>query len=350
VNRARSGSSSVDIAEDSGARATNWFGSPWRFLFEFRAADTSAADTSTRSGGPEDDDVDEDEDVDADMPETPEATTTDATATEGDESGSQRPRGRDGSSRKLSHQCVPKNTNLTQCWGEIEKQNITTLMIRNIPNLYTRSMLMEELDSLNFNQEYDFIYLPIDKSTQWNVGYAFVNFVSSSAAMRCINVMPNYQFHCFEHGSNKVAQISIAHIQGLERNSEYYSNTAVQAAKIQSHRPLVLAFKSCEPEAGGGGSARKSNRRKRRLRLVKAEAMQGTSPGQDGSSETLEVGFQTPPAETSLMRPRATNQDVRRRTSRGPSSRWSRSNPCCSPVPSHGTMAAWTASSLSGAS
>merc|ERR1719229_332887 len=91
--------------------------------------------------------------------------------------------------------------------------------------------------------------------------------------MRCIRVMTNYAFRCFEHGSGKVAQISIAHIQGLERNLEYYSNTAVQCARIQSHRPLVLAAKQQESE-GGAGPGRKSNRRRRRLRLVHAEALQ----------------------------------------------------------------------------
>jgi hypothetical protein len=189
-------------------------------------------------------------------------------ATEGDDgticNGGRYGRG----NRKLSHQSVPKNTNLGQSFGGTVKpeNDITTLMIRNIPNMYTRSMLMEELDSLDFRTDYDFIYVPIDKSTQWNVGYAFVNFKTPEAAVRCMDVVTNYTFTRFEHGSGKVAQVSIAHIQGLERNLEYYSKTAVQCARITTHRPLQLNAKM--KEAAAAESSRKAHRRRRRLRLV----------------------------------------------------------------------------------
>ena len=35
-------------------------------------------------------------------------------------------------------------------------------MLRNIPNKYTRDMIMEEIDAFNFRKKYDFFYLPID--------------------------------------------------------------------------------------------------------------------------------------------------------------------------------------------
>lgn len=44
----------------------------------------------------------------------------------------------------------------------IEKDGRTTLMLRNIPNKYTRDMILDEIDSLNFKKKYDFFYLPID--------------------------------------------------------------------------------------------------------------------------------------------------------------------------------------------
>jgi hypothetical protein len=44
-------------------------------------------------------------------------------------------------------------------------------MVPNIPNVYTRGMPIEELDGLGFENAYDVVYLPIDKSKQWNVGY-----------------------------------------------------------------------------------------------------------------------------------------------------------------------------------
>jgi len=44
----------------------------------------------------------------------------------------------------------------------VEKDGRTTLMLRNIPNKYTRDMVLEEIDGLNFKKKYDFFYLPID--------------------------------------------------------------------------------------------------------------------------------------------------------------------------------------------
>ena len=44
----------------------------------------------------------------------------------------------------------------------VEKDGRTTIMLRNIPNKYTRDMILEEIDGLNFKKKYDFFYLPID--------------------------------------------------------------------------------------------------------------------------------------------------------------------------------------------
>jgi hypothetical protein len=162
--------------------------------------------------------------------------------------------------RKLSHANVPKNTDMTRFADKVEKDQVTTLMVRNIPNMYTRSMLVEELDSLGFEGDYDFIYLPIDKSTQWNVGYAFVNFKTSEAAKRCVTDVTDYTFNRFEHGSRKVAQISVAHIQGLERNLEYYSKTAVQCARVNAHRPHFVSDRRQEAPEANGRSQRKQRR------------------------------------------------------------------------------------------
>jgi len=161
---------------------------------------------------------------------------------------------------KLSHGNVPKNTDMATFAGKREEDKVTTLMVRNIPNMYTRSMLIEELDSLGFEGDYDFIYLPIDKSTQWNVGYAFVNFTTPEAAKRCVTEVTDYTFDRFDHGSRKVAQISVAHMQGLEKNQEYYSKTAVQCARVNSHRPHVVSDRRKDASEAAGRSQRKQRR------------------------------------------------------------------------------------------
>ena len=59
----------------------------------------------------------------------------------------------------------------------------TTVMIRNIPNRYSRETLVEVFQ--DFVGTFDFFYLPIDAVARANIGYAFINFATVSDQRCC---------------------------------------------------------------------------------------------------------------------------------------------------------------------
>jgi len=120
----------------------------------------------------------------------------------------------------------------------------TTLMIRNIPNKYTQSMLLEELNEV-LHRKFDFFYLPIDFRKKTNMGYAFINMIDPVATVVLVK-----QFHgkgWRSSKSEKICQISYARIQGKHALVEQFRNSTVMSKKKQ-YRPII--FHSSGPAIG----------------------------------------------------------------------------------------------------
>ncbi|XP_057947792.1 protein terminal ear1 homolog [Malania oleifera] len=117
----------------------------------------------------------------------------------------------------------------------IDESSRTTLMIKNIPNRYSRDLLINILDNhcilsntkiKGSNQplsSYDFFYLPIDFSNKCNVGYAFVNLTSPQAARRLFHAFHSHHWEIFE--SKKICEVAYARLQGLEMLKEHFKNS-----------------------------------------------------------------------------------------------------------------------------
>ncbi|RHY28577.1 hypothetical protein DYB32_005863 [Aphanomyces invadans] len=121
----------------------------------------------------------------------------------------------------------------------------TTLMIRNIPNKYTQTMLLAEINHHGHHGSYDFFYLPIDFKNKCNMGYAFINFMMTDAIVPFYNAFNGQRWRNFN--SEKVCAISYARLQGKAAMINRFQNSSV-LDKHESYRPLV--FKSFGPDKG----------------------------------------------------------------------------------------------------
>eukprot|EP00451_Oxyrrhis_marina_P007664 CAMPEP_0204278296 /NCGR_PEP_ID=MMETSP0468-20130131/29782_1 /ASSEMBLY_ACC=CAM_ASM_000383 /TAXON_ID=2969 /ORGANISM="Oxyrrhis marina" /LENGTH=222 /DNA_ID=CAMNT_0051255181 /DNA_START=25 /DNA_END=693 /DNA_ORIENTATION=+ len=100
-----------------------------------------------------------------------------------------------------------------EAWSE----NVTTVVIRNIPNLYTRDTIMGEIDELGFQGKYDFFYLPM--GSRCNVGYAFINMLSNEWAQKFRAALHGKKLKSGRAG-RKTIELGVAKIQGAEAQRE----------------------------------------------------------------------------------------------------------------------------------
>jgi len=141
-------------------------------------------------------------------------------------------------SPEMTHSKAPKNHNLAEMYNKDEPP--TTMMIRNVPGRYSHNDLMMDLQDLGFAGTYDFLYIPMDKGTGANVGYAFINFVDHNCARMCMESFEGYRFKRHQRSSKKAAIVSVAHLQGLEKNMQHYEKAAVNCSRDKRRRPVVL--------------------------------------------------------------------------------------------------------------
>merc|ERR1712070_104116 len=129
-----------------------------------------------------------------------------------------------------------------QLFGEStdEQEWRSTVMIRNMPNNYTRDMLLELVDSMGFVGLYDFAYLPVDFQSQAGLGYAFINFVSVADAQLCFTRFEG--FSDWKVPSEKVCTVTWSSpTQGLEAHIERYRNSPVMHTSLPDEwKPVLL--------------------------------------------------------------------------------------------------------------
>jgi hypothetical protein len=115
----------------------------------------------------------------------------------------------------------------------------TTVIFRNVPLNYTRDMLVTMLDAHGFFGKYDFLYLPLDGSTDANLGFASVSFVTHDDACDAMQFFSG--FSAWSMHSFKVCQVEWSNnVQGLSKLIGKYRNSSVMHASVPDHRKPIL--------------------------------------------------------------------------------------------------------------
>jgi hypothetical protein len=116
----------------------------------------------------------------------------------------------------------------------------TTVMLKNIPNSYTRKMLLEMLDSKGFAGSYDFVYLPVDFQRVACLGYAFVNCTSAPSARLMWHAFSG--FDQWVNPSPKICEVCWGEpLYGLKALVDRYRNSPVMHEVVpDSYKPVLF--------------------------------------------------------------------------------------------------------------
>jgi len=117
----------------------------------------------------------------------------------------------------------------------------TTVMLRNLPNNYTRAMVSTMMDKENFKGKYDFLYLPIDFRSKANLGYAFVNLVDEKQVKAFWKVFDGYTRWVLP--SAKVCSVSWSgpH-QGQQAHVDRYRDSPIMHSSVPDEfKPAIFA-------------------------------------------------------------------------------------------------------------
>ena len=148
------------------------------------------------------------------------------------------------SKARLSGRVITKESEKQKQRYVLNIQNIlngldmrTSLMIRNIPNKYTQTMLTQELDE-NHKGFYDIIYLPIDPKNRCNWGYAFINVVHPYIILSLYLEFNGKSWRNFN--SEKICELTYGRLQGKDQLLKQLEGSGVMQQNDSAKKPLIL--------------------------------------------------------------------------------------------------------------
>jgi len=115
----------------------------------------------------------------------------------------------------------------------------TTVVLQNLPDGFTRDMLLSLLDDAGFKGRYDFAYLPVAFSTMSCLNHCFVNMVLPADAEALMEKLTGQEWpNC----RDKVCGVAWNHAQqGLAALVERYRNSPVMHESVPDEcKPLLM--------------------------------------------------------------------------------------------------------------
>jgi len=116
-----------------------------------------------------------------------------------------------------------------------EKDQRTTLMIKNIPRNIMQSYLMEVINK-KFENLFNFFYLPIDFIKKENAGYAFINFKNSK---NIVDFYIEFNEKPWPFCQNRKCFISYARIQGFRAITQHFSSSNIMLVNNGDVKPYI---------------------------------------------------------------------------------------------------------------
>lgn len=131
------------------------------------------------------------------------------------------------------------NTKISRSWdAEMKTCKIPgidyedlTLMLRNIPNTFSRDQVVEEIRQRGLLSGINFLYVPGDSRKKRSVGYCFINVTSFAAADRLHEAFQGLTL------GKRICRVALGNVQGLKANIEAYYNNVRSDGEFQ---PLLL--------------------------------------------------------------------------------------------------------------
>jgi hypothetical protein len=122
---------------------------------------------------------------------------------------------------------------------EIEER--TTVMLRNLPDDFSREMVKTLLDEHGLAGQYDFIYVPQDFKRNAPSGYAFVNFTHVTSVGVCREKLEGFSEWCLPSGKTCSVLAGESH-HGLQSQVERYRNSPIMHESVADvHKPAIYA-------------------------------------------------------------------------------------------------------------